>query len=56
LNDRVRTEQERKTRADAFEKRLLANLPPNHPARVAAEEKERSAQEARAGRRDKRQP
>ena len=37
-------------------KALLANLPPNHPARVAAEEKERSAQEARAGRRDKRQP
>jgi four helix bundle protein len=45
LNDRVRKEGERKQRADAFEKRLLANLPVNHPARRAAEEKERSKRE-----------
>jgi four helix bundle protein len=41
LNDRVRQEQDRKQRADAFQKRLLANLPVNHPARRAAEERER---------------
>jgi four helix bundle protein len=41
LNDRVRREQEQKQRSKAFEKRLLASLPPNHPARRAAEEKER---------------
>lgn len=45
LNDRVRQEQGKKQRADAFEKRLLANLPANHPARRAAEEKERAKRE-----------
>jgi four helix bundle protein len=45
LTDRVRREQERKQSAAAFEKRLLASLPPNHPARRAAEEMERDALE-----------
>ena len=47
LNDRVRTEQDQKQRADAFGKQLLANLPPGHPARVAAEQKERDEAERR---------
>lgn len=47
LNDRVRREQGQEQRAAAFTKRLLANLPPNHPARRAAEEKERDERERR---------
>jgi hypothetical protein len=39
LNDRVRKEQDQKQRAAAFGKKLLANLPANHPARRAAEER-----------------
>ncbi len=39
LNDRVRKEQDQKHRAAEFEKTLLANLPVNHPARRAAEER-----------------
>jgi four helix bundle protein len=39
LNDRVRKEQDQKHRAAEFEKTLLANLPANHPARRAAEER-----------------
>ncbi len=41
LNDRVRKEQDQKQRADAFQKRLLENLPANHPLRRQADEKER---------------
>ena len=48
LNDRVRGEQEQKQRAAAFQKKLLANLPPNHPLRRAAEEKERAMREQRS--------
>jgi four helix bundle protein len=44
LNGRVRREQGQKQRATAFQKQLLANLPPNHPLRIAAEEKERDQQ------------
>jgi len=33
LNDRVRTEDEQKRKAAALQKKLLANLPPNHPLR-----------------------
>ena len=54
LNDRVRREYGQKQRATAFQKQLLASLPPNHPMRRAAEEKERDEQERReadAGRR-----
>jgi four helix bundle protein len=40
LNDRVRKEQDQKQRAAAFEKRMLANLPANHPARRAVEERD----------------
>jgi hypothetical protein len=47
LNDRVRKETDRNQRATAFEKKLLANLPTNHPARRAAEEKERDERERR---------
>jgi len=39
LNDHVRREQDRMQRAAAFGKKLLANLPANHPARRAAEER-----------------
>jgi four helix bundle protein len=39
LNDRVRREQDQKQRAAAFEKKLLGNLPANHPARRAAEKR-----------------
>jgi four helix bundle protein len=46
LNDRVRKEQAQKQRATAFEQRLLANLPANHPLRRAAEEKAREQSEA----------
>jgi four helix bundle protein len=55
LNDRVRREEGQKQRAAAFEKQLLNNLPPNHPLRLAAEEKERD-QQARheAGERERR--
>lgn len=47
LNDRARREYEQKQRATAFQKQLLAHLPPNHPSRLAAEEKERDEQERR---------
>lgn len=47
LNDRVRREQGQKQRATALEKQLLANLPPDHPLRRAAEEKERDQQARR---------
>jgi hypothetical protein len=47
LNDRVRREQGQKQRATKFEKQLLANLPPNHPLRRAAEEKERDQKAGR---------
>jgi len=47
LNDRVRQGYEHKQRATAFQKQLLGNLPPNHPLRRAAEEKERDEQERR---------
>jgi len=40
LNERVRKEQDQKQRATAFQKRLLGNLPANHPLRRQAEEKE----------------
>ena len=40
LNDRVRKEQDQKQRAAAFQKKLLNNLPENHPLRVAARERE----------------
>lgn len=44
LNDRVRREQEQNQRAAVFEKRMLGILPPNHPMRIAAQEKERDQQ------------
>jgi len=40
LNDRVRREQDQKQRADAFQKKLLGNLPVNHPLRRQAEERD----------------
>ena len=40
LNERVRREQDQKQRAAAFQKRLLGNLPANHPLRRQAEEQE----------------
>ncbi len=40
LNNRIRLEQGQKQRATAFQKKLLANLPANHPLRRAAEVKE----------------
>lgn len=45
LNDRVRREYGQKQRAGNFEKQLLSNLPPAHPLRRAAAEKERDRQE-----------
>ena len=48
LNNRVRREYGQKQRATAFEKELRNNLPPNHPLRRAAEEKERDEQARRA--------
>jgi four helix bundle protein len=33
LNDTVRRQQDTRRRADDFQKRLLANLPPDHPLR-----------------------
>jgi len=33
LNDTVRRQQDTRQRADDFQKRLLANLPPDHPLR-----------------------
>jgi four helix bundle protein len=41
LNERVRKEQDQKQRAAALQKRLLENLPANHPLRRQADEKER---------------
>ena len=41
-NDRVRKEQDQKQRAAAFEKKLLGNLPANHPARRAGVETRRN--------------
>ncbi len=41
LNDRVRKEQDQKQRADTLQKRLLANLPANHPLRRQVDEQER---------------
>lgn len=40
LNNRVRSDAEVKRKAAAMQKKLLANLPPNHPLRRAAEERE----------------
>lgn len=54
LNDRVRQEQEQKQRADAFQKRLLSNLPVNHPARRAAEERERDELERKQAKANRR--
>jgi four helix bundle protein len=39
LNQKSRDQYERDKRADAFRKRLLLNLPPNHPLRKDAEER-----------------
>jgi four helix bundle protein len=50
LNDRVRKEQDQKQRAAAFQKRLLANLPTNHPARRADEERKHNEAETRPNR------
>ena len=47
LNDLVRKEQGQKQRAVAMQKKLLGNLPPNHPLRLAGEEKERDQQARR---------
>jgi hypothetical protein len=47
LNDRVRREAGEKQRATATGKQLLGNLPPNHPLRLAAEEKDRDQQARR---------
>jgi four helix bundle protein len=47
LNDRVRRDQEQKQRAAAFQKQLVGHLPPNHPLRIAAEEKARDEQARR---------
>jgi four helix bundle protein len=41
LSKRTRDQDDRKRRADALDKRLREMLPPDHPMRVAAEEKER---------------
>ena len=41
LNERVRKEQSQKQRATMFQKKLLENLPANHPLRRAAEERQR---------------
>ena len=40
LNDRTRAEHEGKKKAAALQKKLLLNLPPEHPLRRAAEERE----------------
>jgi len=40
LNNRVRKEMNQNQRATAFQKRLLENLPANHPLRRQAEDKE----------------
>jgi four helix bundle protein len=40
LNERIRKEQDQKQRTAVFQKKLLENLPANHPLRRAAEEKE----------------
>ena len=45
LNERVRKEQGQKQRAATFQKKLLENLPANHPLRRAAEERERDKSE-----------
>jgi four helix bundle protein len=47
LNDRSRREFRGKEAATIFQKQLLANLPVNHPLRLAAMEKERDEQERR---------
>jgi four helix bundle protein len=41
FNDRVRKEQDQKQRAATFQKKLLENLPANHPLRRQAQEDER---------------
>ena len=41
LNDRTRREMDQKQRAATFQKRLLDNLPANHPLRRQAEDDER---------------
>jgi four helix bundle protein len=40
LNERARAQDSQKRRAAAFQRRSLENLPPNHPLRRQAEEKE----------------
>jgi four helix bundle protein len=40
LNNAARTRFQQKQRAEAFRKKLLLNLPPNHPLRKQAEEDE----------------
>ena len=43
LTDKTRQEGEQKKRAAAFQKELLSKLPPGHPLRKAAEERERES-------------
>jgi siroheme synthase (precorrin-2 oxidase/ferrochelatase) len=45
LNERVRKEQDQKQRTAMFQKKLLENLPANHPLRRAAEKRERGESE-----------
>jgi four helix bundle protein len=51
LNDRVREEEDRRRRAEAFQKRLIQLMPPGNPTRLAAEEKQRDLEAARRKRR-----
>ena len=44
LNDRTRAEHDGKKKAAALQKKLLLNLPPSHPLRRAAEERERESE------------
>ena len=44
LNDRSRAEHDGKKKAAALQKKLLLNLPPDHPLRRAAEERERDSE------------
>jgi len=48
LNDRVRQAQDQKQSATAFEKQLREMLPPDHPLRRAAEERDRENSQTRS--------